>query len=256
MFMACSASLAGTAVSTLSESSFSAGMERVLTGAAGDYQAEFVALMRQISRGSIGTRKIDVLSAPALGVSNIIFRQVTQGGTGNDTYKSLAGGATSMVVPRRLSWSAGAPAVLSVEIIFLSANGTTAPVTVGTTAGDLTSEAGVWVGSGTGISAIEVDFGYDIQIPPDGHLYPIQAFIASQRPVISITTNDESLITTANVNPGSVATTLTAAFAAVASGGVRGTTRSYAVTGHYHVDSVAPGTVRVTCAAKDGITVS
>lgn len=258
MFILCSASLAGTAVSTLSESTFNAGMERALIGAAGNYQAEFAALMRQMARGTVGTRKLDALATPTLGASNLIFRQVDQGGTGNTTYISLAGGSTTLVVPRRVSWSAGGPAVLSVEILFLSSNGTSAPVTVGSTAGSLTAEADVWVGSGTGIYSIDVDFGYDIAVPQDGHLYPINAFVRSQRPMIRIGAYADSNITQTNAMPGSIST-LTAAFAKMADGGVRGASRSYAVTGHYHIGTVAgqaPGTVTLECAGKAGITIT
>lgn len=258
MFITCSALINGTAVSTLADSSFNSGMERLLVGAAGNYQAEFVALMRQVARGTISTRKLDALAAPAAAAGNIIFRQVTQGGTGNTTYISLAGGATTLVVPRRVSWAAGGPAALSCEFIFLSSDGSTAPVTVGATAGALTTEADVWSGSGTGISAIEIDFGYNVVIPPDGHLYPINAFTASQRPVIRVTTNADAQITQANAMPGSVAT-LTATFLKLADGGVRGASRAYAVTGHLHAASIAggyPGSVVLECAGKGGLTIT
>jgi hypothetical protein len=257
MIILCSASLGGTVVSTLNSSSFNAGVERVMIGASGNHQSEFAAVMRILSRGMLSTRKIDALSAPALGASNLIFRNVAQGGTGSSTYVSLAGGATSLVVPRSISWAPGAPAQLSVEIIFFSADGSTAPVTVGSTTGGLTAEADVWVGGGTGISSIQVDFGYEIAIPPDGHLYPIQGFVVRQLPSVAVVGTSEALITQANIQPGAIAT-LTATFNKIADGGVRGAAKTFSVTGHQHaasVDGGQPGSVALVCAGKGGITV-
>jgi hypothetical protein len=258
MFRTCSASLAGTVVSTLAQSSFNAGMEAVMLSAAGNHQAEFVALMRQLARGTISTRKIDALSDVAIGASNIIFRSVAQGGVGGSQYKSIAGGATTMAVPRRVTWSAGGTAILDAELIFLSSNGTTAPITIGTATGALTEEADVWVGSGTGISQITVDFGFDIQIPQDGHLYAINAFIASQRPRISYVTNSDEDFITAKFNPGAIGS-LTATFSKLADGGVRNGTKTFTLSGHVYVESVSsgtPGTVTVRCEGTDGITVA
>lgn len=258
MFILCSASLAGTAVSTLANSSFNPGIERAMLAAAGNHQAEFAAVMRSMARGTVTTRKINALTSYALGASNLVFRNVAQGGVGSSTYVSLAGGATSLVVPRRLSWNAGSPAQLTAEIIFLSANGTTAPVTVGSTAGSLTAEADVWVGAGTGVYMIEVDFGIEISIPQDGHLYPINAFIMREHPSIRIGTYDEAAITQANIQPGSISS-LTATFAKIADGGVRGAETTYTVSGHLIVDPVTgakPGTVVKTCQAEGGITIA
>lgn len=258
MFIPCSATIGGTTISTLSQSTFNAGMERVMLGAAGNHQAEFVALMRQLANGTIGTRKIDALATVTEGAHAIIFRQVTQGGTGNTTYKSITGGATALAIPRRVTWSPGQPATLDIELMFLSTNGTTAPVTVGSTAGSLTAEADVWVGAGQGVTQITVDFGFQINVPPDGLLYPVNAFIARQLPEISITYLDETYLATAAANPGSIST-LTAQFSKIASGGVRGATRSYALTGQVYVDSATgsvPGTVVMKCAGTGGLTIT
>lgn len=260
MFILCSASLNGTAISTLNSCSWSAGMQRVLLGAAGNHQAEFVALMRQEQMASIATRKINALSSVVLGNGNLIFRTVAEGGTGTSTYISLTGtnGAT-LLVPRTINWSAGSPASLSLDMIFLSSTGSAAPLTVGSTTGSLTEEADVWVGSGDGVNSITIDFGFQINLPSDGYLYPKHSFVLSQRPVISRTLTEQgSLLTTANLNPGSVST-LTATFNKIDDGGVRNGTLAFALTGHYHVDSVEgakPGTVREICAGVDGLTIA
>lgn len=247
-FILCSASLNGTAVSTLNSSSWNAGMERLMLGAAGNYRAEFAALMRQAQRGSLSTRKITAISEPVLGNGSLTFRDVAEGSVGGSSYISLTGtnGAT-LIVPRQIIWSAGQAAALSVDMFFLSSDGVAAPLTVGTTAGNLTAEADVWVGNGGGINSITVDFGYEINFPPDGFLYPKHSFIISQRPMISIVTSERaSLITTANLNPGSIST-LTAILAKIADGGVRGTQKQYALNGHLSLGSIdgdKPGTVR------------
>lgn len=259
MFILCSASVNGTAVSTLAASSFNSGIERVMTGAAGNYQAEFAAVMRLLANGSISTRKIDLLAAPVLGNGNLIFRTVANGGTGDAAYVSLTGTASyTLWVPRTITWQAGSPATLSLDVFFLSSNGIAAPVTVGTTAGDLTAETKVWSGDENLVSDLTVDFGYEISFPQDGKLYQQRCFVVSQRPMIRLTCYDETKITTANLNPGSIST-LTATLAELANGGVRGTTKQYSVTGHYSVTSVAgakPGTVQVQCAGTGGISIA
>ncbi len=260
-FILCSATLSGTPISTLSGSSWNAGMERLLLGAAGNYQAEFVALMRQMARGALTTRKINAVSAVALNTGILIFRDVAEGGVGNTSYISLTGTSNkTLIVPRQISWSAGQAAELSVDLYFLSSDGITAPITVGTIAGNLSAEADVWVGNGDGINQITVDFGFELNFPQDGRLYQVHSFVLSQRPSIAITTSERgSLITTANLNPGSVST-LTATFDKLEDGGVRSATQAvYEVTGHYHVENVQgakPGTVRLTCAGVNGLTIS
>lgn len=259
MFILCSVSVNGTACSTLASKNVDPGVERVLLGAAGNHQAEFVALMRQIPRVRFSTRKIDLFTAVTLGNGNAIFRTVTEGGTGNSTYVSLTGTNNyTLSVPRRISWQQGGPAILEGEMIFLSSTGAAAPITVGSTTGDVTAEADVWSGDMDQVYSISIDFGFDIALPPDGLLYQKHVFVRAQRPVISIGTYANSYITTANVNPGSIST-LTAILAKVADGGVRGTQSNYAVTGHYvlgGIDGSKPGTVMVTCAGKGGITIT
>lgn len=259
MFRMCSASLAGTVVNTLQSMNWSNGVERLMLAQAKNHQAEFALVMRQLAQASITTHKIDAIAAPIAGASNVIFVDVAQAGTAGTSYRSIAGGATTIVIPRRINWSAGQPAALEVAMLFLSSNGTTAPCTVGTTAGGLTAAADFWVGSGTGISSIEVDFGWNYNVPGDGHLYPIDCFFDSQRPMIRITTTDpSSYLSTANANPGSISS-LTATLAAVADGGIRGATKTYTVTGHLVLRDAtggAPGSVTIECAAENGITIS
>lgn len=258
MFRMCSASLAGTVVNTLQSMAWQSGVERLMLAQAKNHQAEFALVMRQLAQASLVTHKIDALTAPGAGASNVIFVDVAQAGTAGTSYRSIAGGATTVVVPRRISWSAGQPAALEVAMLFLSSNGTTAPCTVGTTAGGITAAADFWVGAGTGISSIEVDFGFNYNVPPDGHLYPINCFFDTQRPMVRITTNDpDTLLATANANPGSISS-LTATFNKVTDGGVRSTAKTYTVTGHYVIRDVnggLPGTVVVECAAENGITI-
>lgn len=258
-FILCSVNVNGTAVSTLASNSYSAGVERLLVGAAGNHQADFAALIRQVPRVAFSTRKIDAFSAVALGSGNAIFRVVANGGTGGSTYISMTGtNGAVLCVPRSISWTAGSAAVLNGEMIFLSTNGTTAPVTVGSTAGSTTAETKIWTGDVSQVYSINIDFGFDIALPQDGLLYQQNAFVVSQRPVITIGTYDGDQITTTNANPGSIST-LTATLAEQAEGGVRGTQKSYAVTGHLIADSIAgakPGTVSLRCDGRGGLTIS
>ncbi len=257
-FTLCSVSVNGTACSTLASSRFSPGMEKILTAAAANHQAEFVSLMRQMPRVAFQTRKLDLFSAVALGTGNCIFRNQTQGGVGASSYISLTGtSGKTLCVPRGISWRAGSPAVLSGELIFLSSNGSTAPITVGTTAGDTTAETKTWSGDSDAVYSIDLDFGFEIAFPQDGKLYQQFNFIVSQRPRLTIGSYDSELITTAKINPGSIAT-LSAVLAEMADGGVRGTQRTYALTGHVEtaVEGAKPGTVMVTCDGEGGVTIS
>jgi len=259
MFILCSADLDGTDVSTLESSGVTPQMQRLLLAAAGNYRAEFVALLREVVRANIVTRDIEALTAVKLGSGSVTYRGVDEGGVGSSTYKTVKGtdGAT-LIVPRTISWAAGGVATLAVDMFFLSSDGVQAPVTVASTAGDLTAEADVWVGAGDLVNSIRIDFGYEIVMPEDGYLYPQHSFIRSQRPVISYVAQDEGELTTANLNPGSIST-LTVRLAKIADGGVRGAQKTYSLTGHVHVDQVQgakPGTVSVTCVGKGGITIS
>lgn len=258
MFILCSATIDSTAISTLANSRVDPGMERLLLAAAGNHQAEFVALLRQIPRFTFATRKLDATAGTVLSqkTGTLFFRQVEVGGTGNATYVSLTG-SKALIIPRTIQWTAPGVATLSMEMIHFSADGSTAPITVGASAGSLTTEADEWTGGGTGISQITVDFGYQVAIPPDGHLYPINHFIVAQRPLISYVTNDEAAITTAALNPGAISA-LTVTFNKIADGGVRGAAKTYSVTGHHHIGGVEgakPGTVQISCYGKAGVSI-
>jgi hypothetical protein len=257
MYKIASASLAGNAFNTLQTMTWSAGFERLMTGNSAQHQAEFVALMRQMSTANIATRKISAVESFAFGSSSLFYRALTQGGVHADSWKSITG-ENSLVIPRTVTWSAGAAAVLAVDVMWYSTNGITAPLTVGGTTGLTSVEADVWVGAGTGVSSITVDFGFQAVTPPDGHLYPIDCYISAQRPRIRIITNDFTSLTTAAANPGSISS-LTATFSKLTDGGVRGASKTYTLTGHVAVEEVAdgePGTVAVTCEGKGGLTIS
>lgn len=253
----CSASINGTAVTTLSNAQLSAGMEKYVGAAAGNYQGEFVAVMRQIPAVSLTTRKIDAITAPVFGSGNLIFRAQEEGGTGNTTYKSITGtNSYTLWIPRRISWAPGSPATLAVDAVFLSSTGAAAPITVGTTSGSLTAEADAWVGNEEQCDSIDLDFGYNIVMPPDGFLYGKHCFIDSQRPRLTVRHTHLDNVTTANINPGSVSS-LTATLAKLAEGGVRGTALTITVTGLLNVSDVAsgsPAAATFTVDGKGGIT--
>lgn len=258
MFILRSASLAGTAVNTIPSASFSSGIEALMLAQASNAQAEFALVMRQLAEITLQTHKIDAASVVVLGASGLYFVEVDQGGVANSDNISIVGGSGCLVVPEGISWQAGQPATLSARVMFLSSNGTTSPVTVGTTSGDVTAAADFWVGHGTGVSAIDIQFGYKINVPPDGHLYPIDAYIEEQRPMIRITTDQESSFgATADLSPGTI-NTLTATFKKVAEGGVRGASKTYSLTGlitRPNIASGAPGKITIECRGKGGFTI-
>jgi hypothetical protein len=258
-FILGSVNINGTAVSTLQSLGYDGGFERLLLAAASNHQAEFVALMRQMPRLRWATPKIDALDAVTLGSGSCAFRTVTEGGTGNSTWVSITGTAGAVLhIPRRITWSPGAPAVLEGESVFLSSNGSTAPITVGATAGATTAFANAWSGDEEQVYSIMVDFGFEIAFPQDGLLYQKHCFVVAQRPVIMVGKYDSADITTGKLNPGSVSS-LTATLAAIADGGIRGTQKQFAVTGHLttpEITGAKPGTVMVRCDGKNGITIT
>jgi hypothetical protein len=259
MIIPCSVTTGATAISTLASAQYSEGVEEVLNAAAGNYQAEFVNVLRQIPRVSVGTRLINALAAASLGNGALFFRSQADGGVGGSSYVSMVGtNGKVMTVPRTINWSAGGVAVLAMEMAFLSSDGVSAPITVGSTAGDLTAESAEWVGDSDQVKSIDVDFGYDVSYPADGKLYAVHPFIVSQRPKLSYVTFDPTLLTTARVNPGSI-TTASAVFAQCANGGVRGATLTFTLTGRVRVaqvDGARPGTIQVVCSGTGGFTIS
>jgi hypothetical protein len=239
-------------------SSFDPGILAQVLGAAGNYQGDFIPVIRQASKVGISLFDISALSAPALMQASLIYRGMVEGAVPGSTYISIASGSDlCFVVPQGISWSAGGTASLSLLLHFLSSNGSTAPITVGSTAGVQTAVSKVFAGNMGCVESINIGFGFDVRFCNDGFLYPRKVYIASQRPTLSITTNDESSLTTANLNPGAIGE-LSAVFAEVAEGGVRGTTRTYALTGHIsrRTSGDRPGVTTVTCQGKGGFTIS
>ncbi len=259
MFILSSAKIGATTFSTLATSSWNAGIERAMLAAADNHQAEFELVQRQLARGMFATRDLDTaIVEPVQGAASLHFVQVDQGGTANATWISIAG-AQVLAIPRTVNWSAGGAAALAaIELIFLSTDGATAPMVIGSDAGVSTAETDVWVGSGQGISGLAVDYGFQESIPPDGFLYPVNAFIVAQRPSVAVSSVNDSDITTAGLVAGEIAQ-LDAVFAKIAPGGIRGATRTYSCTGHRHVATVAgakPGTVQRMVAGSGGVTIS
>lgn len=253
----CSASLNGTVVSTLNNATWSSGLDAYVGGASGNYQGDFVANMRQVPAVSLVTRKIDALSEVTLGNGNLIFRQMTEGGTGNSTYLSLTGtNSYTLLIPRRISWAAGRPAELAIDMVFLSSSGSAAPITVGSTTGGTSAETKIWSGDDEQCDRIDLDFGYNVVWPADGKLYAKHCFVMDQRPVLTAHYTHLDGVTTTNLNPGSVSS-LTCILAELAEGGIRGTQLSISVTGLLHAAGIESGTPAghtLTVNGKGGVT--
>lgn len=258
MIILMSAAAGSAALSTLANASFSSGLQQVVLGAASNPQGEFIAAMRQTPAVNFATRKIDALEASVLGDGALYFATAANGGSYGAPYVSLTGASgLVLTIPRQISWSPGQPAQMSVDQVFLSSDGSTHPITVGSLQGDSTAEADVWVGAGDGVSQITVDFGYTFAPIPDGNLFPQEMILQSERPVISITQHDEAALTQTNVE-GEIAT-LSVEFSKLADGGVRGASRTYSLTGLLTVEGVQggrPSTVVKRCVGKGGLTIS
>lgn len=232
------------------------GIAREVIGAAGNYRADFNVVLKQNMMIAASLRDLAAVSAPGYQTGKMIFRKEVEGDVAGSGYVSFTSATNKcMVVPQGISWSSGGMASLSLMMQFLSTNGTTAPVTVGTAAGDLEAVSEVYVGASSCVENINLNFGYTLRPCKDGLLYPHKTFVVSQRPTLTIVTSDESGLDTANIAPGEIAT-LTASFAKVAEGGVRGATRSYALTGHIQRSVGADGNTTVSVQGKGGFTIS
>jgi len=108
--------------------------------------------------------------------------------------------ASGLVLPRTLNIPASGPAMLTAEIIPISADGTTAPIVasasslVGTPTQSLYHGLGPVKLNGTalaGISGVTIDFGITEQVlTPDGLLFPTHVHLISRRPSIRIDFSD------------------------------------------------------------------
>lgn len=159
--------------------------------------------------------KIDLLSAPARDTVTLIFESGTDAGGAGATYVSYE--ADCLFVPVSLTASQQQSATLSVRCLLLSSDGTTSPITKGTTSASLAQANDIYT---VGASSIDgaavkhivdqtVNFNYDIQTDEgqSGKLYPTTPLINSHAPDVQMTAQDVAEATEDRVNKGEKVTT-------------------------------------------------
>ena len=258
MIRLCSASIGENDFSDVFGATLDPGIAAQAIGAAGNYRADFNAVLKQMLKVGFSLRDLSAIEVPVLSTGKLFYRAEVAGGVAASDYISVTSGTDlCMVVPQGISWSAGGHAQLSVLMHFLSTDGAAAPVTIGTANGDLTGISNVYVADLDCVESININFGYELRFCQDGKLYPQDVFVVGQRPSMTIVTSDQAQVTTGNVAPGTVSA-LVADFAKVAEGGVRGAVRRYSLTGHVtrSVSGDRPGLVTLSCQGKGGFTVT
>ena len=258
MQMLCNLLLNATAHTGVANLDVDPGVLAQVIGAAGNYQGDFNAVIRQMSRVNIGLWDIEALAAPSLTSGSLFLRKGAEGTVPGSSYISLAGTTGEVFfVPQSITWQAGGLATLVLQAIFLSSDGVAAPITIGTTAGATTAVSKTFSCNNPCIESVTINFGYRVDVCNDGLLYASKVYILEQRPTLSyVTSNDESLAT-ADFNPGTVEE-VSVVFAEVAEGGVRGDTLTFALTGHVtrRLSGDRPTKMTVSVQGKGGFTIS
>jgi hypothetical protein len=189
------------------------GFEVALHTGDGKVDFDFAAIMRQAPRLGFTTTAI----ARALTVSGLsaysmaagmdfYFQRIAHGGTrtGSSTSQKLTA-AKGILVPTSIDATDGAIAAINYESAVTSADGTTAPLTIGTgatlpahTATDQVYTVGPASINGTaieGVQSIRISFGLQLIVKGgDGHAYPTFAGIVRRQPTISIRSHDLSYL--------------------------------------------------------------
>lgn len=159
--------------------------------------------------------KLDLVTSPTKGTLTLIFRSGTDTGGAGATYLSFQ--SEVCIYPVSMSAQAGGEATLSVRAYLLSSDGTTNPVTVGTTSASLTTGNDLYTVGASNIDGAAVahivdqtvNFNYDVQTDAgqSGQLYPTVPFITAHSPDVQMTTEDVSEATQTRVTDGEKVTT-------------------------------------------------
>jgi len=215
-----------------------------------------IALITKIPhRVTLGTTDIKKLQKPKCGPVTLFY--VCDDDCGNPTAAEFISIAidNALIYPLRIS---GRLAQLTMEIVPLSPDGITCPVTLGTTPGPAVSISSVWRPCNGTISEQSLDFGYSYQFPESGGIYQTEAFFEKQVPKATYTTRDKDEITQARLCGKECATLemkWCEIFKCAATGGtctatIEGTVSTSAI----NADVGQPGTSSITVYGEGGVT--
>lgn len=203
-----------TIIDQITSRSFELGHEVQTLRGDGNVDEHFATIIASRPRFTLTTtalaKALTVCGFGGLDLSSgadIWFQKVaakgTRAGSSSHTRVTYSDG---LLLPRRISASQGQIATMEFEGIATSDDGTTAPMSIATSA-SLAGSPGtteaftlgpVSVGGSTlaGVTEVEVDFGIEeALIESDGGVYPRDAYINARRPRISIKTTNVAELT-------------------------------------------------------------
>ena len=141
--------------------------------------------------------------------------------------------ASGMIIPRSISASTGGPALLTFDVLPLSTDGITSPLSISTTASissaptasELYTVGPATVNGSTigGVQSMNVNFGNgEVRLRADGHVYPTFISLPARRPGAGFSTNKASYLYTLGEGLA-ITTNATLYLTQCSEGGVRAT---------------------------------
>jgi len=186
----------------VSRHSFNPALAQIIDANSGDVDPRYAAVMSVSPVLSFMTRTITALSSFGIAGAEVTtavawLQQLVKYGTRNATSKKLTI-ATGFCVPRSLSVSQGQAAELSMDIVALSSDGTTAPVAAGTGTMATNPTPLAWTlgpiqvnDQAYDVVSMTIDFGLDVTVEgSEGNVYPTFATLMSRNPSVQFTAKD------------------------------------------------------------------
>jgi len=218
----------------ISDSRLSTGLARVIEGADGAVDPNYVSVMDVRPTLTFTTRQLTALASAGISGATLAafdawYQTLLAYGTRHATSKKLSI-AQGFLVPRTLTAREGAFAELVMEAIAISTDGIVNPATFGTGSMPAEPTAVRWTigpvslnGSSFIAESVTVDFGLSVEVEAsDGHAYPTFASIMTRQPTIRISSKEFDAGSTFGV-PGTAqsATDSVISFRKLAHGGTR-----------------------------------
>lgn len=236
-------SAGGTIFKDIQSSTLSPNLQTALLGASGTAYNTFVAIQRiaptfEFTSGDIKTILAKLTSQIALAISGdflVWFQKMAEGGVrsaGSTHTKGTV--AKGILIPQSISLRDGAPATINCQVIMVSANGTTAPISfagsqalvaaAGAAAGWTLGEVSI---NGTvleGVEEVTINFGITPTVlGASGLVYPTFSGVQKVDPTITISAASiDEFISWGLTGAVQAATDSTISIQDMAEGGVRG----------------------------------
>ncbi len=202
-----------TLIDQVREQRIDAGLRELIVSGDGAVDAKYAALMDIDPKMTFQTTDIagflGICGISGLAVTEVIlyFQKTTESGirAGAGAHKTVTVSA-GLVLPRTISARQGGEAVLAFDVVLISSDGLTSPLTIAS-GQDLASGAtvdavftlGPWKLNGSmqeGIQSLDVDFGLRERIYKHSGLpYPVRVHIEERKPRVRLRTTDVPFFT-------------------------------------------------------------